>query len=240
MNKRSSSKKTERSFSHRLALGTAALAAMIAFAAAGDQASLPVQGPDPLAQPEIQNDQSVVDFAGPMATMSLTEIEAVLYDRLPEAYRDDSDKIARQLWSLCAKYQFDPAFVLAVIEKESAFNPTRRSHRGAVGLMQIKTVTANFISDSAELGFAELTDADLINPKTNLTLGVAYLDFLRTRFRASPHILAAYNLGPARLRKIIRENPLELGRATGYVHHILRGQHSLRLEGMRLAAAQNL
>jgi soluble lytic murein transglycosylase len=86
----------------------------------------------------------------------------------------------------------DPALVLAVMRRESAFVSSARSAAAAEGLLQLRPETARRLG--AVLGIGG--DADLVDPAENTRLGVAYLALLLDRFPAPAQALAAYNAGP--------------------------------------------
>src|SRR3954471_15776009 len=81
--------------------------------------------------------------------------------------------------------------VRAVIQAESAFNPTARSVKGAMGLMQLMPATA------IAYGVTNAYD-----PVQNIRAGVAYLRSLLERYSHNEELaLAAYNAGPTAVEK---------------------------------------
>src|SRR5689334_899889 len=68
------------------------------------------------------------------ASMRQGQVEAVLLARLPETERAQADSLSRQIVRLCQKLDFEPAFVLALMDVESGFRPQAVSPVGAVGL----------------------------------------------------------------------------------------------------------
>ncbi len=85
------------------------------------------------------------------------------------------------------KYNVDPKLVQAVINVESANNPTVVSNKGAVGLMQLMKDTAD------SLGVKNRFD-----PKQNVFGGSKYLRMMLDRFDGDVKLaLSAYNAGPA-------------------------------------------
>jgi len=96
----------------------------------------------------------------------------------------DKIAIARYVQQYGKLHGVDPHLVMAVIEVESAFNPTAVSRAGAQGLMQIMPQTQQ------DLGLTAPFDA-----RDNIEAGIRYLRMLMNRFPDLSLALAAYNAG---------------------------------------------
>jgi soluble lytic murein transglycosylase-like protein len=106
-------------------------------------------------------------------------------------------------------HDVSPALVRAVIQAESAFNPRARSHKGAMGLMQLMPATAS-----------EFSVLDPYDPRENIRAGVAYLKQLLVKYSDESLALAAYNAGPAAVARYGRIPPYRETR--DYVEKIRR------------------
>jgi len=130
----------------------------------------------------------------------ITNIEKSLEtDKIP--YLDIVIKAAKE-------QNFDVELTLAIIKKESTFNPKLKSNAGAIGLMQLLPETAQW------LGLKNTSK--LYEPSTNIRYGIKYLRYLFDRFaEINPSdlksedierqdvkkVLAAYNAGPGNVEK---------------------------------------
>lgn len=102
-------------------------------------------------------------------------------------------------------YDFDWKLIAALSYQESRFDPKKKSHMGAVGIMQIKPSTAA----DKNVNLPNIDDLE-----TNIHAGVKYLAFLRDRYFSSDNYtpeerdnftLAAYNAGPGRVMQLQRK-----------------------------------
>lgn len=97
-------------------------------------------------------------------------------------------------------HQIDPLLVLALMRQESLFDPQAHSPANAIGLLQLLPSTARRIG--SELGTSGVDAASLIQPRLNITLGVAYLGNLVDLYGGDPFkATAAYNGGEAAVDK---------------------------------------
>jgi soluble lytic murein transglycosylase len=98
-----------------------------------------------------------------------------------------------------------PALVYGVMREESAFDPQAVSRAQAYGLMQLIVPTAKLYG--GQLGLPH-DPASLKRPAVNIALGTRMLSKLEQSFAANPPlIIPAYNAGPGRPRRWLRERP---------------------------------
>ncbi len=112
-------------------------------------------------------------------------------------------EIATTILEAAHRYDLAPELILAVMFTESSFDPAAESEVGALGLMQIMPATASQLARELEMewkGRQLLTD-----PESNILMGSFYLRKLLHRFDDLNVALAAYNVGPNRLRTIMTE-----------------------------------
>jgi soluble lytic murein transglycosylase len=95
------------------------------------------------------------------------------------------------------------ALVLALIRQESGFMHDVVSQAGARGLMQLLPSTAAKVAKAIKVAF---TEKKLDDPNFNVRVGSAYLNDLLSDFEGSYILaLAAYNAGPSRAKRWIKE-----------------------------------
>ncbi len=91
-----------------------------------------------------------------------------------------------------------PALVYAVMKAESGFDERAVSRAGAVGVMQIRPSTAQFICQKR--GIEYRADA-LFDGNYNAILGCMYLAYLLERFPNERTAVCAYNAGEGTVRQ---------------------------------------
>lgn len=93
------------------------------------------------------------------------------------------------------KYKVEPGLLAAIAKHESGFNNTALSPAGAMGLMGLMPITVRHLRLKYELVI------DPWDTRSAVEGAAAYLQELQSRFNG-PQVLAAYNLGPTRLRRL--------------------------------------
>ncbi|MGM0508659.1 MAG: lytic transglycosylase domain-containing protein [Fusobacteriota bacterium] len=95
------------------------------------------------------------------------------------------------------KKEVELPIILAIIKVESKFQEDAISHKGAVGMMQIMPNTSKWLIEEKGV---EIGNADLLDYKTNIKLGIAYYKILYDYFYGDREkILAGYNAGISRV-----------------------------------------
>ncbi len=120
--------------------------------------------------------------------------------RFPIKYADAIMQNARE-------NNLDPAIVLGLIRRESAFDEKARSPVGARGLMQIMPKTGKQIARSLKEKWR--SETILYDPEVNVRFGSFYYKQLLNRFNGHYALAAAaYNAGPHRVIKWLPKMPM--------------------------------
>jgi len=102
-----------------------------------------------------------------------------------------------------AKAQIDVDLILGIIRQESAFEERAQSKANARGLMQILPSTGRKLARQAKIrGYGT---ASLFRAETNIALGTRFFASLLEQFGKTELALAAYNAGPNRVERWLRE-----------------------------------
>jgi len=124
----------------------------------------------------------------------------------------------------------EPSWVYAVARQESAFMTDARSGAGALGLMQVMPATAR--RTARRFDIALTSNWHLLDPGKNIEIGTRYLAEMYERYGRNRVLAsAAYNAGPGRVNRWLRERapePIDLWielipfrETRGYVRNVL-------------------
>jgi soluble lytic murein transglycosylase-like protein len=199
-----------------VACATTAPQARASFAPTPREALLPTAHP-PMALDEVADTEpaSLLDQAPPESA-SLLYTRAVLERKGAKLDPMQREGVARALVRAEAEHGLSVLMTLALIEQESRFHPHAKGPTGSLGLMQVQPVTAREVARLH--GLAWQSDRTLFDPVQNVRIGLAYLAELRARFGSTDHAMAAYNIGPGALNKLLEKRPLRHGPYLKKVH----------------------
>ncbi len=123
---------------------------------------------------------------------------------LHQSPRDRITQYLLLIHDTAAQFDVEPNLVSAIILAESGGWSGAVSPKGARGLMQLMPDTAK--ETAGKLGKPAPTIFELLEPATNIELGVCYLAQLQRDFSGDTVLaVAAYNAGPSRVRDWLRK-----------------------------------
>ncbi|MCP4005435.1 MAG: lytic transglycosylase domain-containing protein [bacterium] len=110
----------------------------------------------------------------------------------------------------------DPFLILGVIEQESRFRPNAEGPHGSLGLMQVRPFVGEGVARRIALPWRGAET--LFDPSANLRIGIAYLKQVVEMYGDEELALAAYNMGPYRLRRMLQRGAFPRGTYSGKVY----------------------
>lgn len=115
---------------------------------------------------------------------SLPVVEEVTYFDVPLSH-----SLQRYIYEVCSDEEVPVSLVIAMIDKESQFNPETVSDTGDYGLMQINKINHEWLAE-------EYRTADMLNPYQNVFCGVKIIgSYIRANDGDYNKALMAYNMG---------------------------------------------
>ena len=143
---------------------------------------------------QVTCDRSLIDRILPDEVPYVEPVQAPLGDEAAQAAGEDGTLLERTPYGeiisrVSQAHGVDPLLVRALIQVESNYKPRAKSHRGAMGLMQLMPSTAR-----------EYKVRNPYDPKANIEAGIKHLKGLIERFGVEV-ALAAYNAGPTAVEK---------------------------------------
>ena len=144
-------------------------------------------------------------------------IQALVKKLVPKKDRKQAARISRAILAESEKYNFDPMFLVALIQNESGFHVHQIGGVGEIGLMQIRPDTAEWIAK--KYGIRYHGDKSLHDPAENIRIGMAFLSMLRKQFKKESQLyVSAYNMGARKVRALVEEATTP----TIYVGNVMR------------------
>lgn len=165
---------------------------------------------------------------------AISSIEHLISSGVPEVPVDFRAKLAVSLYEASSLFGVSVELLLAVIEVESDFRVDARSHRGAIGLMQLMPRTGEALS--AEMQLQDFNRQQLRDVRTNILLGTYYLKKLLDRYGRLDYALTAYNMGETRFDLAMNEQRQLTFSYSKMVQKQLRRLN--RLQGEQIVAAE--
>ncbi len=158
-------------------------------------------------------------------------LEHHLAERMPALPESDRTRLADVIYDEAREASLDPLLVLAVIAVESGFDHVAESDRGAVGLMQLRPSTLRHEAARSGLGH------DLEDPVLNVRAGIRYFRRLLRAFGSTELALMAYNAGPNRILRYLKEDEEIPERFLAYPKKVNRELRRLQRSAPHGAAA---
>lgn len=159
---------------------------------------------------------------GAQPERDVSEVERATILSLVRAHRrtaaeDWRQSLADTVYRESVAAGIDPLMVAAIVARESSFSTRAISRVGAVGLMQVRPFVGREVAERTNLEWRGTET--LYDPELNVRLGILYYQEMLERFEGDPEIaLAAYNRGPWRVSRELRQGKLD---DTRYAERVL-------------------
>ena len=157
------------------------------------------------------------DLPPPDPPVALLQTRQILREWAPRIDPADREAIAHLIYRAVSERGMRPFTVLGLIQQESRFDPEARGPRGSLGLMQIRPFVAKDVARRHRIPWQG--KKTLLDPVTNVRIGLIYLHEQLARFGSMEKALAAYNIGPSRLKRRLAAGHTKRG---PYVTQVLR------------------
>ncbi len=110
----------------------------------------------------------------------------------------NKSRYSKTVNAVSQKYEINENVIFAIIKTESNFAPNAKSRKNALGIMQIKKETFEFVCDNFKLDFSV---NDIFDANKNIEVGVCYLKYLIDKFKILDVAICAYNAGEGNVSK---------------------------------------
>jgi soluble lytic murein transglycosylase-like protein len=161
----------------------------------------------------------------PPDSESLALARAILARQAPRLDGLAREGVARVVAQAERETRVPALMLLAVMQQESRFDPRAVGPRGSLGLMQVQPSLGRALAPQLAIPWRE--GVTLFDPIANARIGARYLADLVEAFGEHELALAAYNMGPTRLRQRLAAGAS--GR-TSYAQQVLARYQTLRTQ----------
>lgn len=160
---------------------------------------------NPESEAELQEEKEIAD--------------AVTMDEFQPLPVNASSDMQKMIYDTAQEYGLDWTLVMALIQKESNFDPTAISKSGDYGLMQINKVAQKRLRE-------ELGTTDFLNPAQNVKAGCYILSDLMQKYGYENLALMAYNCGEGGAKELWEKGIW----STEYSRKIIKTQDDIKRE----------
>ena len=155
----------------------------------------------------------------------LALVRAVLAARAEHIAEPQRESLAQVLVEAEREHGISVLLLVALIERESRFDPLAKGPRGSLGLMQVRSFVGEDVA--GRIGVPWQGAKTLFDPVANVRIGSSYLAELLERFGSPELALAAYNIGPTRLARRLAHGDV---RSSAFVSRVLLEYEGLQRE----------
>jgi hypothetical protein len=141
------------------------------------------------------------DVIAPVESSMKGRIAALLVERAPDMRPVDRARVAGAIETAHRNHRVDPVLVLAVIRQESHFRATALGAGNSIGLMQVRPFVGADVARRHNIPWAG--EKTLLDPAANVQIGACYLGEMLEMFHDPGLAIAAYNMGPTRVRRMV-------------------------------------
>ncbi len=140
-------------------------------------------------------------LAAPFESSLKGRVAALLVERAPDMRPVDRARVAGAIETAHRNHRVDPVLVLAVIRQESHFKANAHGAGNSIGLMQVRPFVGADVARRHNIPWAGAKT--LLDPAANVQIGACYLGEMLEMFHDPALAIAAYNMGPTRVRRMV-------------------------------------
>ncbi len=134
----------------------------------------------------------------------ISRIVSIISSNNGELESETIYEIAKNIYEISLKYNFNPLLICALIKVESNFIVEAVSDAYAFGLCQVRRFIARELAENIGIKW-DGAEKTLFDPEKNIKIGMHYLALLYDDFGDIKLALTAYNHGPFKVQELISQ-----------------------------------